>query len=150
MLLRDNQTPGTAEGVLATLRFWEEQGGSLDYGKKSETSCFPMLSLDGARARSLWPLALYPVTGTAEVVFQHLKRRPPFDDEVLRRELMARLNRVEGIVLAEAKLDLRPSFPLEVFADHGEELRGVLEWFVHTVALAEARRPVDDAPGGAG
>ncbi|MFI1814393.1 DUF262 domain-containing protein [Streptomyces sp. NPDC020422] len=147
-LLRDNQTPGTAEAVLTALRFWEEQGGSFDYGKKSETSCFPMLSLGGARPRSLWPLALYPVTGTAEVVFQHLKRRPPFDDEVLRRELMARLNEVEGVDLAEAKLDLRPSFPLEVFADHGEELRGVLEWFVHTVALAEARRPVDDAPEG--
>ncbi|WP_328942554.1 DUF262 domain-containing protein [Streptomyces sp. NBC_00250] len=146
-LLRDNQTPDTVAGVLDCLRFWEELGGSLDHGKKSETSCFPMLSLGGARARSLWPLALYPVTGTAEVVFQHLKRRPPFDDELLRRELMARLNRVEGIDLAEAKLDLRPSFPLEAFADHGAELRDVLEWFVHTVALAEARRPIDDVPG---
>ncbi|MEU9995394.1 DUF262 domain-containing protein [Streptomyces sp. NPDC050848] len=146
-LLRDNQTPDTVEGVLASLRFWEEQGGSLDYGKKNETSCFPMLTLGGTRTRSLWPLALYPASGTTEVVFQHLKRRPPFDDELLRRELMARLNRVEGIDLAEAKLDLRPSFPLEVFADHGEELRGVLEWFVRTATLAEARRPADGDHG---
>ncbi|MEU5985076.1 DUF262 domain-containing protein [Streptomyces sp. NPDC047434] len=146
-LLRDNQTPDTVAGVLASLRFWTERGGTLDYGKKSETSCFPMLSLGGARSRSLWPLALYPVSGTAEVVFQHLKRRPPFDDELLRREMMVRLNRVKGIELAEAKLDLRPSFPLEVFAEHGEELRGVLEWFAHTVALTEARRPVDEEPG---
>ncbi|MET9953427.1 DUF262 domain-containing protein [Streptomyces sp. NPDC006339] len=142
-LLRDNQTPETVEGVLAALRFWEEQGGALDYGRKSETSCFPTLHLGGRPTRSLWPIALYPVTGTVEVVFQYLKRRPPFDDEQLRRELMARLNKVEGIDLAEAKLDLRPSFPLEVFAEHGAEIREVLEWFVLTVALAEARRPVD-------
>ncbi|WP_236239948.1 DUF262 domain-containing protein [Streptomyces sp. CC228A] len=147
-LLRGNQTPATVEGVLASLRFWEEQGGSLDYGKKYETSCFPTLYQDAGRARSLWPFALYPVTGTVEVVFQYLKRRPPFDDELPRRGLMARLNAIEGIDLAEAKLDLRPSFPLEVFAEHGEELRGVLAWFLHTVALAKARRPVDDDPQG--
>lgn len=146
-LLRDNQTPDTVAGVLASLRFWAERGGTLDHGRKSETSCFPTLSLGGSRARSLWPLALYPVTGTAEVVFQHLKRRPPFDDELLRRELMARLNRVKGIDLAEAKLDLRPSFPLEVFAEQGEELREVLEWFAHTAELAEARRTVGEEPG---
>ncbi|MFD3943611.1 DUF262 domain-containing protein [Streptomyces sp. NPDC058579] len=144
-LLRDNQTPDTAQGVLESLRFWEEQGGSLDYGKKSETSCFPMLTLGAARTRSLWPLALYPVTGTVEVVFQHLKRRPPFDDELLRRELMARLNRVEGIDLAEAKLDLRPSFPLEAFAAHGEELRAVLQWFIHTSTTATPHSPLTDA-----
>ncbi|MEU9711522.1 DUF262 domain-containing protein [Streptomyces sp. NPDC047967] len=141
-LLRDNQTPDTVEGVLASLRFWVELGGMLDYGRKSETSCFPTLSLNGSRARSLWPLALYPVAGTAEVVFQHLKRRPPFDDEVLRRELMTRLNHVRGVDLAEAKLDLRPSFPLDVFAERGEELRGVLEWFADTVTRGEACRPV--------
>ncbi|GGT81055.1 GmrSD restriction endonuclease domain-containing protein [Streptomyces lateritius] len=146
-LLRDNQTPETVEETLAALRFWEEQGGVLVYGEKSETSCFPTLRLGSGRTRTLWPIALYPVTGTVEVVFQYLKRRPPFDDESLRRELMARLNRVEGIDLAEAKLDLRPSFPLEVFAEHGHEIRGVLEWFVHTVTLTEARRPADAEPG---
>ncbi|WP_405683945.1 DUF262 domain-containing protein [Streptomyces sp. NBC_00057] len=144
-LLRDNQPPEVVEGVLAAMRFWEEQGGYQVYGKSNETSCFPTVDAGRPNApRALWPIALYPVTGTAEVVFQYLKRRPPFDDEPLRRALMQRFNTVDGIDLAEAKLDLRPSFPLEVFADHGEEIRAVLEWFVHEVALAEARRPFDD------
>ncbi|MGW7094382.1 GmrSD restriction endonuclease domain-containing protein [Streptomyces sp. NPDC054874] len=150
-LLRDNQSPDTVAGVLASLRSWTERGGTLGHGRKSETSCFPTLSPDGSRARSLWPVALYPVSGTAEVVFQHLKRRPPFDDELVRRELMDRLNGVKGIDLAEAKLDLRPSFPLEVFAEHGEELRGVLEWFARTVELAEVLPPAEEtAQDGAG
>ncbi|MFI0978893.1 DUF262 domain-containing protein [Streptomyces sp. NPDC021093] len=143
--LRDNQTPATVQGVLSVLRFWEQQGGYRAYGRASETSCFPTLDAgDALHTRTLWPLALYPVTGTVEVVFQHLKRRPPFDDEPRRRELMARLNEIDGIELAEAKLDLRPSFPIETFAEHSDELAAVLESFVHTVALAEARRPVGD------
>ncbi|MFY1678816.1 GmrSD restriction endonuclease domain-containing protein [Streptomyces sp. WMMC905] len=146
-LLRGNQTPHTAEGVLASLRFWEGLGGTLRYGRKPETSCFPTLRQGSDPARSLWPFGLYPVSGTVEVAFEHLKRRPPFDDELSRREQMARLNRVDGIDLAEAKLDLRPSFPLEVFAEHGEEIRGVLEWFAHTVAHADARAPLPDTAG---
>ncbi|MFE7113899.1 DUF262 domain-containing protein [Streptomyces sp. NPDC057654] len=142
--LSDNQTPETAQGVRAALSTWEELGGYRDYGKASETSCYPAIQVgEEPHSRVLWPITLYPVTGVVEVVFQHLKRRPPFDDEPLRRELMTRLNKIDGIELAEAKLDLRPSFPLEAFADHGEEIRAVLEWFVHVVALAEARRPVD-------
>ncbi|MCQ8831714.1 GmrSD restriction endonuclease domain-containing protein [Streptomyces malaysiensis] len=145
--LRANQTQETVDGVLSALRFWEQQGGYRAYGKAEETSCFPTLEASAARnARTLWPIAVYPVTGTVEVVLQHLKRRPPFDDEPMRRELMGRFNEIEGIELAEAKLDLRPSFPLEVFAAHGEELCAVLEWFVHVVALAEARRPLEDGP----
>lgn len=145
-LLSNNQTPQTVEGVLSVLRFWEEQGGSLAYGHASETSCAPLLELGNPlEKRTLWPITIYPATGTVEVVFQHLKRRPPFDDEPLRRELMNLLNEIDGIDLAEAKLDLRPSFPVELFAEHSEEIRAVLEWFVHTVALAEARRPASDA-----
>ncbi|WP_274557129.1 GmrSD restriction endonuclease domain-containing protein [Streptomyces spiramyceticus] len=141
--LGENQTPETAQGVRSALRFWEQQGGHCVYGKASETSCFPMLDVgDALQERTLWPIAIYPETGTVEVVFQHLKRRPPFDDEPLRRELMSRMNEIEGIRLAEAKLDLRPSFPIEVFAKQSEGLCAVLEWFVHAVALAVARRPV--------
>ncbi|MER5758511.1 DUF262 domain-containing protein [Streptomyces sp. NPDC002082] len=146
-LLRDNQTTETVQGVLRVLEFWEQQGGYRAYGRENETSCFPTLDAGSALAsRRLWPIAIYPVSGTTEVVFQHLKRRPPFDDEPSRRELMARLNRIEGIDLAEAKLDLRPSFPLEAFADHSEEICAVLEWFIHVTALAEAQRPIEDEP----
>jgi alkylated DNA nucleotide flippase Atl1 len=145
--LRENQTKETVDGVLTTMRFWERQGGHFAYGRASETSCFPTARFGNASdSRVLWPLALYPISGTVEVAFQYLKRRPPFDDEPLRRELMTRLNGIHGIDLAEVKLDLRPSFPLQAFAEHSEEICAVLEWFAHTAALAEARRMVDENP----
>lgn len=137
--LRGNQTEETVDGVLRALRFWQQQGGDLAYGRATETSCFPIARLDATSAfRTAWPLGIYPVSGTVEVVFQYLKRRPPFDDEPLRRDLLNRLNTIDGITLAEAKLDLRPSFPLEVFAEHSEEICAVLEWFARTLAGAQA------------
>jgi alkylated DNA nucleotide flippase Atl1 len=138
--LRENQ-PEAADSALAALDFWRRQGGHLEYGRHEETSCFPMLDAGTAlQPHRLWPLALYPVTGTAEVVFQYLKDRSPFDDTEQRRELLCRLNEIDGIELAEAKLELRPSFPLQVFNGHGDEICAVLEWFVHTAALDLARR----------
>jgi hypothetical protein len=53
--------------------------------------------------------------------------------------LLGRLNAIPGVDLAEAKLDLRPSFPLEVFAAQSDALCAVLEWFAHTVVLAQAQ-----------
>lgn len=131
-----------ATGVLKALDFWRLQGGYLDYGKHEETSCFLMLDAGTSRRSHLiWPMALYPVSGTAEVVFQYLKSRAPFDDTELRRELLHRLNKIDGIALPAAKLDLRPSFPLSAFTEHGDEICEVLDWFITTVALDLARRP---------
>ncbi|MEV5460337.1 DUF262 domain-containing protein [Streptomyces cellulosae] len=133
--------PDASAGVLGALDFWRLQGGYVNYGRHEETSCFPMLDAGTTRRPHLiWPLAVYPVSGTVEVVFQYLKDRRPFDDTEQRRELLNRLNKIDGIDLPEAKLELRPSFPVGVFAEHGEEICGVLDWFVHTAALDLAQR----------
>lgn len=133
--------PEALSGVTATLDFWRRQGGYLTYGRHEETSCFPMLDAGTSnRPHVMWPFGLYPVSGTVEVVFQYLKDRSPFDDTEHRRELLQRLNKIDGIELPEAKLELRPSFPLRVLTEHSEEICEVLDWFVHTAALDLARR----------
>ncbi|MGV9269182.1 GmrSD restriction endonuclease domain-containing protein [Kitasatospora sp. NPDC003701] len=133
--LRTNQ-PTAAEAVLGLLGQWTDLGPHcrLEFGKALETSCFLMVD-KGAQSRqeSIWPFALYPVLGTVEVVFQHLRTRPPFDDIELRREFMLRLNKIDGIELAEAKLGLRPSFPLEVLALHPGPVLEALDWFAESV-----------------
>ncbi|MFD7446005.1 DUF262 domain-containing protein [Streptomyces sp. NPDC059909] len=133
--------PEASAGVMAALDFWRRQGGYITYGRHEETSCFPMLDAGTSRQPHLmWPVAIYPVSGTVEVVFQHLKNRSPFDDTEQRRELLQRLNKIDGVELPEAKLELRPSFPVRVFAEHVDEICEVLDWFVHTAALDLARR----------
>lgn len=133
--------PEASSGVAAALDFWRGQGGYLTYGRYDETSCFPMLDAGTSRQpHVLWPVAIYPVSGTVEVVFQYLKIRSPFDDTEQRRELLHRLNKIDGIDLPEAKLELRPSFPVQIFAKHSDEICEVLDWFVHAAALDLARR----------
>jgi alkylated DNA nucleotide flippase Atl1 len=138
--LRENW-PDAYDGVMAVLDYWRRQGGHDTYGRHDETSCFPMLDAGTSRRpHLLWPVGIYPVSGTVEVVFQYLKSRSPFDDTEQRRELLHRLNKIAGIDLPEAKLELRPSFPVTVFAGHGDEICEVLDWFVGVAALDLARR----------
>jgi hypothetical protein len=138
--LRENW-PDAYAGFVAALDFWRRQGGHVTYGRYEETSCFPMLDTGTSRRPHLmWPVGIYPVSGTVEVVFQYLKTRSPFDDTERRRELLNRLNKIDGIDLPEAKLELRPSFPVRVFTEHGDEICEVLDWFVGVAALDLARR----------
>jgi hypothetical protein len=79
---------------------------------------------------NLWPVVLYP-SGKCEVVFQYMAARPPFDDVELRRELRDRLNKIPGVDLPEAKLELRPGFPLELLTDEASRdvFTEALTWF---------------------
>lgn len=133
--------PEAFAGVLAALDLWRRQGGYVNYGRYEETSCFPMLDAGTSqRAHLMWPVAICPVNGTVEVVFEYLKSRSPYNDTQQRRELLHRLNKIDGIELPEAKLDLRPSFLVSVFAEHGDEISEVLDWFVRTAMLDPALR----------
>ncbi|NRG40842.1 DUF262 domain-containing protein [Rathayibacter sp. VKM Ac-2835] len=131
------QAPSTVEGVADLLDEWERLGGILEFGTSEETSCF-LVAQRSATTKSIWPLTVYP-SGTVEVVFQHMLRRPPFDSVALRQDLFTRLNLVRGIELPDGRLEKRPPFDLEVLADREAraQLVEVLEWFMDTLAAHE-------------
>ncbi|MFG1674625.1 DUF262 domain-containing protein [Micromonospora sp. NPDC049282] len=136
--LRLLQSPAVAAATLNLLDRWTEAGGTLLYGGAAVTSCFLMARERGHREGDIWPLTLYP-SGKAEVVFQHLANRSPFDDIALREELRQRLNQLPGVNIAAAKLTLRPGFPLTVLAD-GSAVDGLVEhlqWFYEQAHLSE-------------
>jgi alkylated DNA nucleotide flippase Atl1 len=119
----------TVSAVARVLDAWSVLGGTLWLGRGSETSCF-LMAREGRRPHNLWPVVLYP-TGKCEVVFQHMAIRKPFDDVQLRQEFRERLNTIPGVDLPAAKLELRPSFPLNLLTD-AEALAtfiGALSWF---------------------
>ncbi len=121
------------DAVLELLGTWQQLGGRLSFGRASETSCFLILDADRHYDATIWPFAIYPKTGTVEVVFQHMRRRPVFDDIALRDEFRQRLD-AAGIRIPEAKLNLRPSFRLDLLRepDTRRAVQGALEWFVLT------------------
>jgi alkylated DNA nucleotide flippase Atl1 len=127
--LADAQGIATVNAVMLVLDAWISHGGALWLGRGGETSCF-LMAREGRHPGNLWPVVLYP-TGKCEVVFQYMAVRPPFDDAGLRREFRERLSKIPGVDLPEAKLELRPGFPLEMLAN--EEARSLftdaLTWF---------------------
>lgn len=141
--LRDAH-PQAASGLLGVLARWQSLGGRLSFGRASETSCFLMLDAEHSSA-STWPLAIYPKAGTIEVVFQHMRRRPVFEDRDVRNEFRLRLQRAD-IVLPETKLDLRPSFPLAIVADEPRRaaISDALEWFAMTFHARLAKQLQED------
>ncbi|MGW0216820.1 GmrSD restriction endonuclease domain-containing protein [Micromonospora chokoriensis] len=128
--LRDLQEAQVALGTVAVLEAWVGMGGMLLYGSGGETSCFLMARGKDHELGNIWPATIYP-SGKFEVVFQHLSTRPPFDDIALRKQFRQRLNELEGVNIAAAKLALRPGFALDILINvkAREALIEHLRWF---------------------
>ncbi|MEH1168275.1 DUF262 domain-containing protein [Micromonospora sp. CPCC 205539] len=136
--LRDLQDAQVAHGTVAVLEAWAGMGGTLLYGSGGETSCFLMARGKDHELGNIWPATIYP-SGKFEIVFQHLSTRPPFDDIALRGQFRQRLNELEGVNLAAAKLALRPGFALDVLVNvkAREALIEHLRWFYVQAAQPE-------------
>jgi alkylated DNA nucleotide flippase Atl1 len=129
--LRERQDEETASAVRSILQAWTDMGGSLGFGAGDwETSCFLLSRVKADPRGNIWPAALYP-SGKFELVFQHMRIRAPFEDYGSRDEFRQRLNKIPGVDLPTAKLDLRPGFELALLRDETARntLVEALEWF---------------------
>ncbi len=141
--------PQAADGVIDVVGWWQSLGGDLSFGSHSETTCFLVADLSRYVPGDIWPFAIYPQSGTIEVVFQHMRRRPVFEDPALRDEFRQRLESA-GVVLPRSKLNLRPSFRLEILADYPARtaIKDALEWFVMVLHTRLAQAARDDVGNG--
>ena len=84
------------------------------WGMGSRTGAFvPFFGHEG-KSYSLFPVYTY---GKLEVYFQHYLNWPPFDSEEKRRELLDRLNAIEGVSIPQDAIAKRPSLPLTLLTD---------------------------------
>jgi hypothetical protein len=88
-----------------------------------------------AAGREHYPIALYS-NGWIEIQFQHLRVRPPFDDEQVRVELLRQVNEIPGVSIGEEKVSKRPRIGLVQLADPAalEAFKRVLEWVERAAA----------------
>ncbi|GAA1855826.1 DUF262 domain-containing protein [Actinomadura bangladeshensis] len=135
----------TVELTARVLEHWTGKGGNLDFGSsKTDTSCYPWLEDPNDARGWIWPVVFYPRSATIEVVFQHLAKRPPFDDMARREEFRRRLNLIDGVAIPEDRLAKRPSFPVNALSGDGiKHFIEALDWFMDQVGTA---RPSADAP----
>ena len=121
--------PDCVSAVTSLLQHWQGVGGAVTFGRASEVSCFLLLYAGPDSADRIWPFTIYPRWGNIEVGFQHMRRRPVFDDIALREEFRQRLQ-AAGITIPESKLNLRPSFRLDMLRDPATltAVESALEW----------------------
>jgi hypothetical protein len=104
-------------------RGWRPTFGS----GKVEGSWVPVVEGLG---REHYPIALYTY-GAIEIQFQHLRARPPFDNDDTRLDLLGRVNRIPGVSIEPDKITKRPRVSLALLAHDEralEEFKRVLEW----------------------
>ena len=134
--------PDCVSAITRLLQHWQGLGGALTFGRASEVSCFLVLYAGPDRFDRIWPFIIYPRWGTIEVAFQHMRRRPVFDDIALREEFRQRLQ-AAGVMIPESKLNLRPSFRFDILRDPAAlaAVESALEWFaiVFRTRLAQPR-----------
>jgi hypothetical protein len=116
-------------GVARDIYDWAAKRGlRATFGTgRVDGSWIPVLE---ALGREHYPVALYS-NGWLEIQFQHLLRRPPFDDEKVRLELLERLNEISGVSIGRDRIAKRPSIRLSLLAQNPaalQQLKGVLEW----------------------
>jgi hypothetical protein len=129
---------GAAEAEVARAIFaWVDKRGDLDewYGHGKKDGSFQA----GYQDPYAYPFALYGY-GRVEIHFQYLGRRPPFDDQALRRELRDRLVAIPGVAIPDDMLTKRPSIPLQLLKEPGalERLTSALDWTLTKVKAHHA------------
>jgi hypothetical protein len=126
---------GTAEAQVARelIDWGRVQLTRFTWGTGANTGSFiPVLDHAG---RDYFPFVLW-TNGRAEIQFERLSRRPPFDDVGLRREFLRRLNEIAGVSIPEDGVARFPSIRLDLLAASPEALdsfKGALDWFCETV-----------------
>jgi hypothetical protein len=111
------------------------------FGKGALNGSFaPVLDYGG---HNYWPFIIWTNKGI-EIQFQHMKGRPPFDEEPKKLELLRRLNEIPGVQIPKDAIERRPNLPLGLFATQETlaTLLAAFEWF-----LSEARLAASAASG---
>ncbi|MEU9832019.1 DUF262 domain-containing protein [Streptosporangium sp. NPDC048047] len=129
--LGDERGPHTSGAVSRLLDWWRDRGGEVQFGRSASASCAPIVK----RGAEILPIVRF-YTKTVEVPFGTLKQRVPFNDPILRDELRRMLNQAPGVELPMAKLELYPSFDVDLMADEAvwDVVVACLDWFTARVA----------------
>ncbi len=86
------------------------------FGVGRRGSLAPILKI---RNKNIFCFALW-TEGSVEIYFQHMKTRPPFDDEGKRKELLDKLNLINGVTIPLDKISARPNFAIRLLVEQVE------------------------------
>jgi hypothetical protein len=130
--ISEDASPRAVSVAHQLLDWGRENTHRIWWGKgKTYGSFVPVLDLGPYKHH---PFAVL-TTGQLEFYFFSQTRKPPFKEEEMQRELLARFNQVPTISLSEESLNKRPTISLDEFSDpkHFEALVEVFDWYIEKV-----------------
>lgn len=73
--------------------------------------------------------------GKIELFFQYLKDKPPFNDLAKRKDLMRRLNDIDGVNVTANKIDKRPSIDIKLFSknEKRDAFVAIIAWMIKEI-----------------
>lgn len=130
-----------AASVARRIFDWARLQGRIWYGSGKRSGSFGLMIQSSLGKRYLFAAYTH---GSIEIYFQWLKAGAPFAGEEMRRELLDRLNAIDGVELPADAITRRPSIRLADLAQPERLNRFVatLEWAVSQIRVAEgSERP---------
>lgn len=135
------QRPALEVEAARRLMEWAKRSASsIWFGSGARSGSFIPVLDHGGIGRQLFSVYTY---GSVEILFQYYKVNPPFDDEAKRREMLERLNAIEGVSIPIDAISRRPSIRLGTLtaATACVALLETFEWFIDQVRRREAPLP---------
>jgi hypothetical protein len=108
---------------------WSQSYANYNWYGKGRRGLGSFVPVTNKGDMEVMPFAIW-TTGQVEIYFQHYNRRPPMDKLENKRQLMDRLNKIDGVEITAEQLDRRPSFDLSLLRGEGMEwFKGAFGWF---------------------
>jgi len=111
----DSRRGSDESGIARNIYEWSKKNLPIFWwGRgKFDGSFFPGIEHKGI---SYYPIAIWTY-GKVEIQFQWLKTKPPFDDEIKRKEILNKLNQIPDVNIPDDAITRRPNIPLSTFKD---------------------------------
>jgi hypothetical protein len=111
---------------------WTYSKGQVWFGEGKRSGSFVPVIVHKDWRHQLFAVYTY---GMLEIYFYWYTYKPPFDAEEKRRELLNKLNQIEGIKIPADALARRPSISLAELAKYGtvEQFLAVFDWVVEEI-----------------
>ncbi len=119
--------------VVSKILDWaEDKLPRIEFGEGMITGyLFPLIERGGQK---YCPIALI-TDGIIQLQFGQISKKPPFDDESLRRQFLEKLNAISGVSLPDDAIGRYPNIRLALLEDANAmaEFLAALEWYVTQV-----------------
>lgn len=114
------------------LEWARPQVTQVPWGRGSKNGSFVPILNHKEKDHQLFAVWTY---GTIEIYFYWYQNKEPFDSEEKRRELLDRLNAIDGVSLPDEVIAKRPGIPLSIFKDKAalEQLLETFDWVIQEI-----------------